>query len=203
MVSLAKRNGFLIDNPPRSPGGQGNGIESPRSPTMTVCSCCVTLKKGLRIRRSKFCFASYCRRRINTEGKAKAAGWGTYLNAAQLHNYYHLSPRLIWRKVVGRILGGWWFGVVWGGWSSISFKASIPPSSYFLFILFFKSSWCKIASVARNKNQFCLPSSSDDLCLLFCLYPSSMGKRKLIVFMQVPGLFYGWLSFNSTYSIRV
>ena len=131
-------------------------------------------KKGLRIRRSKFCFASYCRRRINTEGKAKAAGWGTYLNAAQLHNYYHLSPRLIWRKVVGRILGGWWFGMVWGGWSSISFKASIPPSSYFLFILFFKSSWCKIASVARNKNQFCLPSSSDDLCLLFCLYPSSM-----------------------------
>ena len=84
MVSLAKRNGFLIDNPPRSPGGQGNGIESPRSPTMTVCSCCVTLKKGLRIRRSKFCFASYCRRRINTEGKAKAAGWGKYLNAAQL-----------------------------------------------------------------------------------------------------------------------
>ena len=37
------------------------------------------------------------------------------------------------------ILEGWWFGVVWTGWSSI-----------FLFILFFKSSLCKIASVARN-----------------------------------------------------
>ena len=42
------------------------------------------------------------------------------------------------------------------------------------FILFFKSSWCKIADAARNFNQFCPPNSSDDFCLLFCLYPSSM-----------------------------
>ena len=33
-----------------------------------------------------------------------------------------------------------------------------------LFILFFKSSWCKIRP----------PSISDNLCLLFCIYPSSI-----------------------------
>ena len=41
-------------------------------------------------------------------------------------------------------------------------------------ILFFKSSWCKIASAARNKINSAPPSSSADLCLLFCLNPSSM-----------------------------
>ena len=42
------------------------------------------------------------------------------------------------------------------------------------FILLFISSWCKI--LARQEIESILPpSSSDDLCLLFCLNPSSMG----------------------------
>ena len=39
------------------------------------------------------------------------------------------------------------------------------------FILFFKLSKCKIASAARN---VCPPNSSDDLCIFFWIYPSSM-----------------------------
>ena len=44
------------------------------------------------------------------------------------------------------------------------------------FILFFKLSWWKISSLARNliNSPPPPPSSSDDLCLLFCLYPSCM-----------------------------
>ena len=36
-------------------------------------------------------------------------------------HYSHLAERMIWRKFSGRksILGGWWFGVVWTGRSSI------------------------------------------------------------------------------------
>ena len=36
-------------------------------------------------------------------------------------------------------------------------------------------------NIQRGKElyQFCLPSSSDDLCLLFCLNPSSMGEGEL------------------------
>ena len=39
------------------------------------------------------------------------------------------------------------------------------------FIRFFTSSWCKRASAV---NKFCPPNSSDDLCLLFNIDPSSM-----------------------------
>ena len=37
-----------------------------------------------------------------------------------------------------------------------------------------KSSLGKIASAARNLINFAPPNSSDDLCLFFCMYPSSM-----------------------------
>ena len=51
------------------------------------------------------------------------------------------------------------------------------------FIPFFKSAWCKIASAARNLINSL--HSSDDLCLLFCLYPSCMvvgtGTRDVII----------------------
>ena len=52
-----------------------------------------------------------------------------------------LAARMFWTKVFVRtcILVGWWFGVVWTGWSSIFSKhphsAKLP---FFLFILFFK-----------------------------------------------------------------
>ena len=83
------------------------------------------------------------RRKLGTEEKAKVVAlWGTHLNAKLVV----LAARMIWTKVDGRtsILEGWWFG------SSI-FRASIPQSiAVILFILLFKSSWCKIASAARN-----------------------------------------------------
>ena len=41
------------------------------------------------------------------------------------------------------------------------------------FILFFKSSWCKIANSARNCINSVPPNSSHDLCLLFCINTSS------------------------------
>ena len=52
-----------------------------------------------------------------------------------------LAARMFWTKVFVTtcILVGWWFGVVWTGWSSIFSKhphsAKLP---FFLFILFFK-----------------------------------------------------------------
>ena len=45
-------------------------------------------------------------------------------------------------------------------WSVHSNQASV-----LLFILFFKSSWC-----GMELNEFRPPNSSDDLCLLFCLF---------------------------------
>ena len=39
---------------------------------------------------------------------------------------------------------------------------------------------------AKELNKFCPPDSSDDLCLFFCIYPSSMG----LVYSATP-LFLG------------
>ena len=51
----------------------------------------------------------------------------------------------------------------------------IPSSSlYYVYSSFsLKSSWCKISSAARYGIDS-VPQIADDLCLLFCLYPSSM-----------------------------
>ena len=64
--------------------------------------------------------------------------------------------------------------MVWCGVNRVIihfFKASIPPSRYrvalILFIIFFKSSWCKIAG--REFNKFCPQRSSDDLCPILYL----------------------------------
>ena len=68
------------------------------------------------------------------------------------------------------------FGMVWAGWSSIFPKHPFRQVSIILLILFFKSSWWKIASAARKWINSVPPNSSDGLCLLFCLYPSSMNS---------------------------
>ena len=81
------------------------------------------------------CFLPALEKGIKTEGKAKVvtAVWGTYWNAALLYN--HLAARMIRTTVFVRtiILVGWWFGMVWNGWSMIIhfFKASISPSSLY------------------------------------------------------------------------
>ena len=63
--------------------------------------------------------------------------------------------------------------VVWYGVNRMIIhfsKASIPPSSrYFSKIILVENSKC-----GKEFNKFRPPNSSDDLCLLFCLYPSSL-----------------------------
>ena len=46
----------------------------------------------------------------------------------------NLAARMVWRTVFGRksILGGWWFGVVWTGWSYIFPKHPIRQVSVLL-----------------------------------------------------------------------
>ena len=46
------------------------------------------------------------------------------------------------------IVGGWWFGVVWTGWSSVYLKRPFCQVSILLFIIFFKSSLRYMASAA-------------------------------------------------------
>ena len=45
---------------------------------------------------------------------------------------------------------GWWFSVVWTRWSSVFPKHPFRQIAVILFILFFKSSWWKIAIAARK-----------------------------------------------------
>ena len=88
---------------------------------------------------------TYCkhRGRIHTEEKAKVA---------LLVEEKFLGLHLFWEDA--RVVV--WCGVNQPFFQSIHFAM--------LFILFFKSSWCKIRP----------PSISDNLCLLFCIYPSSI-----------------------------
>ena len=54
-------------------------------------------------------------------------------------------------KIVRSILVGWWlFGMVWTGWSSIFAKHPFRQVAVIILILYFKSSWWKIARAARN-----------------------------------------------------
>ena len=81
-------------------------------------------------------------------------GWRTVLECRT----NHLVARMIWRTVFGRtsILVGWWFhwfGAVWTRLSSFFSKNPIRQVAVILFILFIKSSWCKIVSVATG-NEF-------------------------------------------------
>ena len=72
-----------------------------------------------------------------------------------------LSARTIWRKEHPFWEGGgleW----VWTIWSSIFMKNPCCQASVLLLIHNFKSSWCCM--------DFRCPNSSDDLCLLFCLF---------------------------------
>ena len=88
----------------------------------------------------------------------------------------HLAARMIWTKVFGRksIWVGWWFGMVWTGWSSILSKHPFRQVVCILFILFIKIILVENREHGKELHQFRPPSSRDDLCLLFCLYPSSM-----------------------------
>ena len=79
------------------------------------------------------------------------------------------SLSLFWTRTIWRI-----------GSSSFSLYCSILVQ----FILFFVSSWCNSyfsfyhprgkQLAGKELNKFCPPNSSDDLCLLFCIYPFSM-----------------------------
>ena len=76
------------------------------------------------------------------------------------------------------------FGMVQTRWLSIFSKHPFRQVAFTLFILFFKiilvEKWC-----GQELNQFCPPNSSNDLRLLFCLYPSSIYVSPL--HLQLPG----------------
>ena len=59
---------------------------------------------------------------------------------------------MIWRKLFweNMVLGGWWFGVVWTGWSSIFPKHPFRQEAVFNLFLF-KSYWQWSASAACNQ----------------------------------------------------
>ena len=53
------------------------------------------------------------------------------------------------------------------------------------FILFLRSSSCKIPIRGKELNKFCLPNSSNDLCLFFCIYPSSKPVAQFLLKAQI------------------
>ena len=57
----------------------------------------------------------------------------------------NLAARMIKTNIFGRtsIMVGWWFGMVWTGWSFIFPKHPFRQLAVILFILYLKSSWWK------------------------------------------------------------
>ena len=74
------------------------------------------------------------------EGKGRRCCLGDILEC----RISHFAARMIWRQIFKRtsILGGWWFGVMWTGWSLIFLKHPFRQVFVLPFFLFFKSSWC-------------------------------------------------------------
>ena len=88
-----------------------------------------------------------------------------------------------WKNIqFGRVV----FGVVWTGWSSIFSKVSIPQSIISSIQSFLQIILALNASVAWNYNQFRPPTSSNDLCLPFCLIliPWGQSCRHFIGYKQ-------------------
>ena len=118
--------------------------------------------------------------------KVSADGWGTYTCTVRRTN--HLAARMIWRKVFG-----WTSVVVWCGVNQMIihfFKASILPGSRYSINPFLEIIMVQNRKCGKEFNKFPSPStasSSDDLCLLFCLYPYSMmvgiGEVKMSSFL--------------------
>ena len=73
-------------------------------------------------------------------------------------------------KVFGKssILRGWWFGKVRSRWSSFFLKHPFCPVS--VLYSFFSSNHPGAKSVVRHGIEGVTFQSSDDLCLLFCLF---------------------------------
>ena len=113
----------------------------------------------------------------------------------------HLAARTIWRKVFKRtsILRGFWFGVVWTGWSSIFPKHPFRQVFNLLFTLFYKSFWHQIASAACNCIYSVPPTSSDDLCFPFCLIFIGWGYI-MYVLLHVPTMEVCWTSSVASFS---
>ena len=115
----------------------------------------------------------YCshRIRIRQKGKAKGKGRRCWLRDGLKCRTSHLASRMIWRTVFGRtsiLVGG---GLAYGmnRRSSIFSRHPLRQADVILLIFFFKSSWYKISC----SKDFRPPISSNDLCLLFWIYPSS------------------------------
>ena len=76
-----------------------------------------------------------------------------------------------WENILfGRVVV--WY-IVWTGWSSIFSKHPFSQLSLYSIHPCLQSSLGG-KYLALQLNQFHPPNSSDDLCLIFCLYPSSM-----------------------------
>ena len=117
-----------------------------------------------------------CRRRINTAGKTKviAAVWGAAF--IQFLAALTIMPKTILN-------------------SSFSFKSSWSNSPVRQTVPVQKS-WR-----GKEFNKFCAPNRSDDLCLIFCLYPSSMKYAMQVQWRQkVKGKgkcrYFHWLFFG-------
>ena len=120
-----------------------------------------TILKNCR-RCSNFCtYRESNRDRTGQKQSSYPISWsgGLRLTSAicRLLHTLHLVARIIWTKVFGRtsISVGWWFGVVWTGWSSIFSKHSFRQAALIEFILllhFFKIILVEniYSSVARN-----------------------------------------------------
>ena len=87
-------------------------------------------------------------------------------NKQRLFAFFYDSNKCFWDNIH--------FGMGCTGWSSIFSKHLFRQVAFILFILFFKIILVGNSSCGKELNKFCPPNSSDDLCLLFCLYPSSM-----------------------------
>ena len=65
-------------------------------------------------------------------------------------------------------------------------KTSIPPSSHYSIHPFLQTILVENSQCGKDLNQFRPPNSSDDLCLLFCLYPLFITYPNLVQAALVP-----------------
>ena len=108
-----------------------------------------------------------------SEGKGRRCCLGDVLEC----HTSHLAARMIWKKFLEEypFWKGCWFGVVWTVRSSIFSKHPFQHCSFFYSSVSSNHPGAKY--LAWQGIESTVPqNSSDDLCLLSCINPSSMGS---------------------------
>ena len=103
-------------------------------------------------------------------------GMGVVVNPLLYLVVGYIYRRRIYREEKAKVVSAIWGTEVFQFLAALAILHQDELENRLIWTLFFNSSWCKYSSKrGKELKQFCPPRNSDDLGLLLCTNPSSIG----------------------------